>query len=1437
MSAHERQGEPVPGLLKTQPLSGFGATPGPAGEPAAAPPPAPRDEAVTIASYGPEGVEGPAVEPTFVPAPPAPEPRIVVRPTVEPPPAAPAPRAPAYDPLEPQSWWPEASPAAPAPAPPTTAPAPAPSESIVAPSRSTAADGLAPESWWQPAVPVDPGRPPGATDLPTATNPNATNPSAAHPADPLGAVSPATSPPDVPHAPTSPNSNPPGPASPRIPNDNLRALASNPASSTAGTPNPTATPANAPASTPAGTPSPPRAADNLRALTSNPPRPTANTPNTASPANTNPANPPSPTAHPAAGPPNPRIPTDNLRVLTSNPPSQTASQTASQPASQTAGQTPNPATGPAVSPRATATAAGGARRADGRGLRTLDQVHASPAEMAVEPCPCDGDERPPSHPHVWLGFLLVGVVASFAALAAPATGRPILYASVLLAPAVAIVAGCWLHKPPTPPVWYVLAAGHVALAVAAFFPDRLPASRAPGAVTVAAVAGVVADALFVAGLAVLIRQRNRRRDLPSVIDALTMLVGTGFVFWVCLMAPYAHDPHLTLLTRSLALGRPALDVLLLSVVARLALDTGRRTAALHLGLTAYVVLFATHCLQHYSLLSGGADNALLLRAGGLAFAVLWGAAALHPSIRESAEPDAAAQVGLSSVRLAAIAVAVLLAPGVQLMAWFGGRTIDVPVLVAPAVALLMLVVARLSVTVRVHQQAEARERSLREAGASLAAAATIDSTYQAIMGSAVEMAGEVRLRLLIVDDDAFRVVATNGDRMLIDRKVTKGLLGRQRYDALVAGRVLQRRSDRSLAAHLDLGGAIPSVVILPLAVQDRLVGALLLASKIELPSPVIDGLSALSFQIALALEAAALAEDLHRQSSEAWFKSLIQHASDVVTVIDTSAIVTFQSSSAEPVFGWIPESWVGRSVLERLHPEDITGFTRALSSGAGTPGHPSSFEWRWFCADGTWIYAETRWTDLRDDPNVNGIVLNTRDVTERRAFEAQLQRQAFHDGITDLANRALFHDRVEHALSREQRTEQPISVLFIDLDDFKTVNDSLGHAAGDELLRLVADRLRDLLRTSDTAARLGGDEFAVLLEEGGVDLASEVGERMLEEFAAPFNLEGRELFVHASIGIASSNMGRAGTETADTLLRDADAAMYMAKSLGKDRVELFEPAMHDNVLKRLELKAEMERGSDDGEFALYYQPIIELSTGRLSGLEALVRWNHPRHGLVNPNDFIPLAEETGLIIPIGRWCLIEACRRLPAIHALYPADPPVTMAINLSGKQVQHPEIVQDVRAALAGSGVDPSCITLEITESVMMEDTEFAVRRLNELKDLGVRLAIDDFGTGFSSLNSLRNFPVDILKVDRSFTSKLHSSPKDSAVVNAILELARILKMKPVAEGIEDLEQLDQLTLAGCTYGQGFLLAKPMNDVHLELFLAERHATRAAGESELSWR
>ena len=450
------------------------------------------------------------------------------------------------------------------------------------------------------------------------------------------------------------------------------------------------------------------------------------------------------------------------------------------------------------------------------------------------------------------------------------------------------------------------------------------------------------------------------------------------------------------------------------------------------------------------------------------------------------------------------------------------------------------------------------------------------------------------------------------------------------------------------------------------------------------------------------------------------------------------------------------------------------------------------------------------------------------ELTERAA-RAELEHLSFHDALTELPNRALFRDRVEHALAGQRRDRLPVAVLFLDVDDLKSVNDGLGHAAGDTVLRELARRLEDCMRPSDTAARLGGDQFAVLIHDTESELqAIEIARRVMDALKLPIALAGREVAVACTVGIAFSDRGTAGEPGAgaEELLRDADAALYMAKENGSDHYQIFQPEMHARALERLELKSDLQRALDAGEFTLRYQPIMDLARGDMAGMEALVRWEHPARGTIAPLEFVPLLEDTGMIVPIGRHILREACAWAAHMQRACPRVPALSMAVNVSVWQLQRPQLIDEVRAALHESAIPASSLTLELTESVMMQDMELSLLRLKALRSLGVKLAIDDFGTGYSSLNYIRQLPVDVLKIDRSFLAD--PSPEMQELTATIVQLARIFKLKAVAEGIESHAQLQRLRGISCDFGQGFHFARPLTGEQVLAMAAAQPSVRA---------
>jgi diguanylate cyclase (GGDEF)-like protein/PAS domain S-box-containing protein len=566
---------------------------------------------------------------------------------------------------------------------------------------------------------------------------------------------------------------------------------------------------------------------------------------------------------------------------------------------------------------------------------------------------------------------------------------------------------------------------------------------------------------------------------------------------------------------------------------------------------------------------------------------------------------------------------------------------------------------------------------------------------------------------------------------------------------------------------------------------------------------------------------------LELQENAARFRSLVQHASDLVVVLDGQAKVTYVSPSVMRVLGYLQEEVLDTSALLLAHPDDAAGLPAAWDDSFT----PLTREIRVRRRNGDWAVIEFTASDLRREPGVEGVVLNGRDVTDRKTLEAELRRLALHDGLTGLPNRTLFLDRVEQALSRDARAPGTLAVLYVDLDDFKTINDGLGHVAGDALLRAVAGRLQGCIRHQDTAARLGGDEFGILLDDiADAATAAEVAGRIGEVLAQPFVVDDRQLHVTATVGLV---VRTDEVVTTEALLRRADVAMYLAKTRGKNRVQAYETGMDEQFRERLELKGDLSAALEQQQFRVVYQPIVDLATGDLDGFEALVRWQHPERGLVPPNVFVPIAEETGDIVALGQWVLQTACDQLGEWQRSFGIRP--RMSVNLSIRQLEHPGLIASVRAAVASAGIAAGDLTLEITESVLAEDVELVRGQLIELRDLGVKVAIDDFGTGYSSFSYLSQFAVDVLKIDRSFVMHLAAVESEEAgIVTAIVALARSRGLRTVAEGIEETVQADVLRELGCDTGQGYLYARPLAPADLDGMLAEARDAAVARAVEV---
>jgi diguanylate cyclase (GGDEF)-like protein/PAS domain S-box-containing protein len=518
----------------------------------------------------------------------------------------------------------------------------------------------------------------------------------------------------------------------------------------------------------------------------------------------------------------------------------------------------------------------------------------------------------------------------------------------------------------------------------------------------------------------------------------------------------------------------------------------------------------------------------------------------------------------------------------------------------------------------------------------------------------------------------------------------------------------------------------------------------------------------------------------------------------VLTLVDGSGEVVYQSSAVARLFELPPPGLVGLPVLDWVHPDDRELFQETLERA--TRESQARVECRLRHADGTFRFAETAVTNLLDDPAVGSFVLNTHDVSERRRLEDELRELALSDQLTGLPNRVRFLERTQRAL--DHLAGQPLVLCFVDLDDFKAVNDAHGHGAGDQLLRRIAVRLTEGLRPQDTVARFGGDEFALLLENTDLPGAVRVVKRLVESVSQPVDIGGTEVVTHVSIGLTSSE-GRA--RDPDDLLAEADAAMYAAKASGRNRYDVFRPELRVAAESRTRVRADIDHALLHNEFRLHYQPIIDLQSGQRLGIEALVRWEHPEQGLLNPSHFIEHAEASGQIGPIGEWVLGAAC------HATSALSPSAYTSVNISGHQLRLPQLVERVREALDTSGLPARRLVLEITETSTVADMNGAIDRLHELKELGLHIALDDFGTGYSPLSHLRSFPVDILKIDRSFVRDIAKSREDRAIVRGVIDMAHRLGLRTIAEGIEEPEQLRIMTELGCDSGQGFLWTEPV--------------------------
>ncbi|MFJ5774092.1 aminotransferase class I/II-fold pyridoxal phosphate-dependent enzyme [Streptomyces sp. NPDC093094] len=980
------------------------------------------------------------------------------------------------------------------------------------------------------------------------------------------------------------------------------------------------------------------------------------------------------------------------------------------------------------------------------------------------------------------------------------------YATIGLAGAAAVATGTLVHRPAHAWPWWVLAAALLIFitgdtyynTVEQYFGASNPFPSPADACY------LITYPLFAIGLSGLVRYRSSGHDLPSLLDALIITAGLALPVWLYLVQPQSELEGLTWQQKAISIAYPLGDVLVLALLAHLLIRgplTGpnRSVQLLVLG-TATLLCFdiAYGIVQ----LNSSWQTGTALDAGWIVFYTAWGLAALHPSMVELTAPVPRRETLLPLPRrLVLLAMVTLIAPGILLIEGLTGTPRHAAIIAAFSGVLFLLVILRLAVMVVAHRKAVAREHALRSAAASLVSAVRREEVARSCEGAVDTLLGPaVEHRTLLLPARRAAELGLGAPRLL-----RPDLLGPQ------------------LATEL---GGMETALVCPLNPREpdpeEPRGVLVVAGPARELTETRRSLEILASHAALALERVMLRQEVVRQESEAYFRTLVRNASDVILIVEDDDRIRYASPSARSVFG--TAELIGRLLPDLLDPRDRKRAARELTAVRENGPRNGHDHW-WVQRGEDRVEVEVRCSDFRDESTVGGLVITLRDVTEQRRLEHELTQRAFHDSLTGLPNRTLLMERIERALLRGRRESSLTCLLFIDLDDFKLVNDTMGHSAGDHLLVAVAGRLSRTLRRSDTAARLGGDEFAVLMEDARRPVDAELlAAQVVQTLSRPFDLADETVTVSASVGVATAR----DSTGAEELLGHADLALYAAKTAGKRQWRRFQPMLHTRMVERHDLQSRLAQAIAGREFALRYQPVVDITAGEVVGFEALVRWPHAAHlRPVAPEQFISVAEETGHIAVLGSWVLQNAAQDIAGLQRLPGQGPPPYVSVNVSARQFRDNGFLDHVAQALRTPGLAPGSLQLELTESVLLRRDAQIQGVLNSLKELGVNIAVDDFGTGFSSLRYLRDFPIDVLKIDKTFIDDITRDPQQVALVEGIVRIADTLGLQVIAEGIEDQEQRDLLAGMGCRFGQGFLFARPMTVEQSERVLRDGNGAR----------
>ncbi|MDR7279577.1 EAL domain-containing protein [Catenuloplanes atrovinosus] len=904
--------------------------------------------------------------------------------------------------------------------------------------------------------------------------------------------------------------------------------------------------------------------------------------------------------------------------------------------------------------------------------------------------------------------------------------------------------------------------------------------------------------LLAGALLVFIRFRSGADDRAALLDALLPTAAIGLVVWVFWIGPLVRDTDLSTAEKLTSIGYPLGDVLALAMLVRLLSAPGTR----HLSITALTVgviaLLGTDLIYGLSRLNQDWSTGGPVDVGWVIFYALLGYASLDPSMTRLTEHTPAAFTPRVAGwrRLAMLVAAALVAPAVLVYENLDGTVSDAPVIAIFSALMFLLVIGRLAGLLADHRRISHRERVLREAGTQLVSAATPGDVAAAVRAAMAQL------------------MPPNEPYVLESAGIFSGMT---REEFFAEGVTLEPVAQLP-ATHgepldgFDVALRAPGPLLPEEGSSEFQFTWICLAASEPVLWRLRPAFEALVSQGTMAIDRIALGAEVSRRKHEAYFRTLIQNASDVILIVGGDDHITYASPSAGDVFGTPAAMLTGAPVTDLIVGEQHERLRESLQRLRGGRGQAMSFDLVGLGADGRTVQVECAIQDMRDEPTVRGAVLTMRDVTERRRLESDLAHQAFHDPLTGLANRLLLQNRLEHALTLAQRDRSVVGLLFIDIDDFKVVNDTLGLVVGDRLLAAVGARIASVVGPQETVARLGGDEFAVLIEQAQTPVeADDVAARIVAACAEPFELRydtGGTAMVGGAVSIGVTTNVEA--HDAAEMQRQADLALYVSKGDGKGRYQRFRTDLHTAMVERLEMRAALSSAVEDQQLVLQYQPIVDLATEDVVGLEALVRWRHPTRGLIGPGEFIEVAEENGAIVPIGAWVLREALLAIANWRQLVPAAPLRYVSVNVSARQFRSPGFVDEVAKVITESGVPPWRLLLEITESLLLRDDESVWQDLARLREMGVRIAIDDFGTGYSSLSYLRQMPVDILKIDKSFIDDISSSRQQRALVAAIVNIADNLNLGVVAEGVEDPAHKQLLLDMGCPFGQGYLFSPP---------------------------